>query len=251
MWHIKNPEIKKSVLDFTSSAQGHFEVSQIIYENSVLMNAVELMDFDDELIQLIICDHCGTVGCQSGNWVRFRKSGDFILLTPDFERFEQDDWSENEFSPPDFYDKFSHNRKAGTPYFDLKTYENLRKSFPNFPSFEEIKDLKMREAVRIFQQSAPFQLFGEPPEVSFNSAKRKLVVGASEGDANEHLQTIEAVLRENYENDSATLIRKRLPIEEVIYIFLDADEFIDWQALLKNGEDYFLMINDNFVIEKS
>lgn len=251
MWHIKNPEIRKSALDLTSSEQGHIEVSQVVFENSVLMNAVELMEFDEDLVQLIVCDHCGSVGCKSGDWVRFRKSGDFILLTPDFDRFNQDDWSVNEFAPPNFYDKSTHNRKKGTPYFDLETYKTLRNSFPNFPSFEKIQNLKLSEAVRIAQQNIPFQLFGEPPKGSFNSAKKGLIVGASNGDANEYLQTIEAILRENYENDSLALIRKILPSEEIIYIFLDADEFIDWQALVKNTEGYLLIIDDNFVIEKT
>lgn len=248
MWHIKNPEIRKSTLDFTGSGQGHFEVSQLVYENVVLINAIELMQFDTDSVQVIICDHCGNVQCKSGDWVCFRKSGNFILLIPCFERIEADNWSANEFAPPNYYDKFTHHRKKGTPYFDLETYENIRNSFPNFPSPEEIQNLKMSEAMRIAQQNIPFQLFGEPSEVLLNSEKKMLVVGASEGDANKHLQKIEAILRENYENESPALIRKRLPVEEIIYIFLDADEFIDWQVLVKNNENFLLMLEENFVI---
>lgn len=249
MWKIKNPEIRKTILDFTSSGQECLEVSQLIYEHSVIMNAIELMEFDEDAVQLIICSHCGTVQCKSGDWVCFRKSNNIVLLIPCFEKIESDDWSASEFSPSEFYDPNTHNRRKVTPYFDLETYNNLRSSFPNFPRIEEIKQLKISEAMRLTQFNMPFQMFGKPPEVSFRPDKWSLAVGASLGEPKEHLRKIENIIKNNYKKDLPVIIREPLPNEEVIYLFLDASEFIDWKVLVKNHDSYFLMMEENFVIE--
>lgn len=260
MWNIKNPEIRNVTLDFTSSDQGKPEVSQLIYEDAVLMNAIEYIDFDEDsyigfnkdidAFQIIICDHCGITQCSSGGWVCFRKSGDYVLLIPAFELIEADEWNDTHYAPPNFYDKKTHKRKKDTPYFDLKTYEKLRKRFPKFPNIEQISHLKMSEAMRLVQFNMPMRFFGTPPEVFLATVKKNMVVGASKDEALENLKRIEQILKTNYENDSPALIRKPMDNEEPIYLFIDANEFIDWQALVKNGEDCFLFLEENFVVEE-
>lgn len=249
MWHIKNPEIKKTTLDFTSSEQGKPEVSQLVYENFILMNAIEYTEFSGDSVQLIICDHCGIINCASGGWVCFRKSADFILLIPDFESIEEDEWSSTEYAPPSFYDKSTHKQIKDTPYFDLTTYNNLRKSFPHFPVYDKLQNLKMSEAIRLAQYNMPMRYFGTPPEIIISPNKKNLAVGASKGKAKEILERIEKILKDNYKNDSPALIRKPLYNEEIIYLFLDASEFIDWKTLIRKNEKYFLMLEENFVIE--
>lgn len=250
MWHIKNPEIKKASLDFTSSGQNKPEVLQLVYEDAILINAIEYVDFDrSEAVQLIVCDHCGYTNCSSGNWVCFRRSDERILLIPCFEQIEIDSWHATEYAPPAFYNKATHEQKIGTPFFDLETYEKLRESILHLPAFAEVANLKMSEAVRLAQFNMPFQFFGESPRIFIQPDKRDLVVGASEGEHGDHLQRIEEILKSNYDNDSPALIRRLLPDEEFIYLFLDADEFTDWQALVKSGTNYYLPLEEGFVIE--
>lgn len=75
------------------------------------------------------------------------------------------------------------------------------------------------------------------------------MVGSSEEEAPKYLELIESILIENYENDLPALIRKPLNDEKIIYLFLDTSEFIDWQALVKNGENHFLFLEEDFVVE--
>ena len=259
MWHIRNLEIRKTTFDFTSSGQGKPEVSQLVYENTVLMNAIEYIDFNEDsyinfgkntdAIQVIICDHCGITQCSSGGWICLRRSGDFVLLIPAFDLIERNEWNETHYAPPSFYDKETHKRKKDTPYFDIENYEKLRNEFPKFPKLKEIKHLKMSEAVRLIQFNMPMRFFGTPPEVFLSTVKKNLVVGASKDEAFEHLERIEEILKSNYKNDSPALIREPFKDEEVIYLFLDTSEFIDWQALVKNDENYFLFLEEHFVVE--
>lgn len=244
MWEIKNPTIQKAKLDFTSSGQGFCEVSQLVSDWVVVMNALELMDFDEDKVQLLICDQCGIVHCQSGNWVCFRKSGKFILLIPAFEDMEDDEWSKTEYAPPRYFEK------EGIPYFTVQTYEKLRKDFSDFPAMENIKNLKIREAMRLVQSQIPLRLFGEPPKIDVRPDKFEYVVASSEGEAKEHLQRIEQLLRQDYENNSPAIIRYPFSDEEIICLFIDVAEFTDWQALIRAGADYYLLLNEEFVIEE-
>lgn len=244
MWEIKNPIIQKSKLDFTSSRQGFYEVSQLVFDGIILMNALELMEFDGDEVQLLICDSCGTINCESGNWVSFRKSGDYILLIPAFEQMEDDEWSKTQFSPPRYL------KKEGTPFFDLQVYENLRKQLPDFPKTDEIKNLKMQEAMRLTQQNIPLRIFGEPSQINVRHDKFKNITASSEETVDEQLKRIEEILRKNYQNNSPARLRRPSLDEEIIYLFIDINEFTDWQALIKTNSGYFLMLEEEFLIEE-
>lgn len=245
MWEIKNPAIQKSRLDFTSSGQGFYEASQLVAGGVVLMNAIELTEFDEDAVQLLICNQCGIVGCRSGNWVSPRKSGDFILLIPAFEKMEGDAWSETEFAPPQYL------KKEGAAYFNLETYENLRRLISRFPAIEKIKNLKMSEAMRLAQDKMPLRIFGAPPEINVQPDKFGYIIASSGGEATENLRKIEEILRQNYKNDSPAKIRPAAADEEIIHLFVDAVEFTDWQALVKNNSGYKLLLEEKFVIEEA
>lgn len=244
MWEIKNPVIQKTKLDFTSSGQGFCEVSQLVSDGVVLMNALELMEFDEDEVQLLICDHCGTINCESGNWVSFRKSADYILLIPVFEQMEDDEWSKTQYSPPGYL------KKEGTPFFDLQVYENLREQFPDFPKTDVIKNLEMREAMRLAQQNMPLRIFGEPPQINVRHDKFKYITASSEKTVEEQLKRIEEILRQNYQKTSAARVRRPSANEKIIHLFIDINEFTDWQALIKTDSGYFLMLEEEFLIEE-
>ncbi len=210
------------------------------------MNTLELMEFDEQSgeAQLLICRQCGVTGCESGGWAGFRKSGDFILLIPVFEKMEDDYRRKSEFSPPPYF------KKAGTPYFNLETYENLCRRVSRFPAVEKIKNLKMSEAMRLAQNAMPLRIFGESPEINIQADKFGYIIAASDGEAKESLRKIEAILRRNYENDSPAKIRRPADGEEIIYLFIDVTEFAEWQALVKSGDDYRLLLEEKFVVEE-
>ena len=207
------------------------------------MNAIELIDWDDDKIQLSICDHCGTVQCASGGWVVFRTSGDLVLLLPAFEAMKEDSWSKTEFSPPYFI------QDKGVAYFDRQTYDLLREQFSEFPPFEKIKSLRMREAMWLVQWNAPLRIFGEPPNLEIHNYKFDYVIAASEGNPKEIIKEAENVLRENFEDESSAYLRRLSENERSVWLFLDATEFIDWQIMTSsNGENHFVLDNE-FVVE--
>jgi hypothetical protein len=243
MWRIDNPKFEPTTLDFTSSGQSHFQATQLVSDGVELMNAIELMDWDDDKVQVSICGHCGTVGCSSGGWIVFRSAGDFLLLMPAFDAMSDDNWSKTEFSPPYFV------QDKGTAYFDRQTYESLREQNSSFPPLEKIRRLQMREAMWLVQSSAPLQILGEPATLDIDQRKFDYVIAAMDGDPIEHLRLAENLLRENFENKSVARLRPLLPNEESVWLFLDEAEFIDWQVMVSSDGNYKFVLDNEFVVD--
>jgi len=243
MWRIDNPKFEPTTLDFTSSGQSHLQATRLVADGVELMNALELMDWDDDKVQVSICDHCGTVGCSSGGWIVFRSSGNLVLLMPAFDAMRDDNWSRTEFSPPYFV------ADRGTAYFDIQTYESLREQSSLFPPLEKIRPLQMREAMWLVQTSAPLQILGEPATLEIDRRKFDYVIAAMEGDPKENLRQAESLLRENFENQSSTRLRPLLPDEESVWLFLDAAEFIDWQVMASSNGKYKFVLDNEFVVD--
>lgn len=244
MWEITNPEIRKTKLDFTSSGQGFREVSQLVAEKIVLMNALELTDFDDEKTQFLICEQCGTIHCEAGNWGILRKSGELVLMIPAFEEIENaaEGFSETEYAPPLYF------KEKGIPFFRLEIYENLQTLQAAFPPVENIKPLQMREAVRLVQMSFPMRVFGTPPEIKLDAEKTKNIVAASNGESEQILQKLEAVLRRDYENRSPAILRPPASGDEVVSLFVDEFEFADWRALVRSNNETHLILDGRFIV---
>lgn len=242
MWEITNPTIQRAKLDFTSSGQGFREVSQLAAGKIVLMNALELMDFADDRIQVLICEHCGTIHCEPGGWVNLRSSSGFILMIPAFDEVE-DDWSRTEYAPPRYF------YKNGTPFFSSETYRQLQKQNPHFPKIENIKSLQAREAMRLAQLYMPVQLFGEPPEIKLNLEQAQRFVASSRGEASDRIKEIEEILVRNYENKSPVQLRRAGSSDEIISLFSDDFEFAEWKVLVEDGSEKKLFLEETFVVD--
>ena len=75
------------------------------------------------------------------------------------------------------------------------------------------------------------------------------MVAASDGDALEHLSSVENILKTNYAIRDPAVLRKPDTADRVIYLFLDAAEFTDWAALVKNDRGEFLLLEEELVVE--
>jgi hypothetical protein len=240
MWQIKNPAIKTATLDFSSSGQNSFPCSQLFAEDAMLVNAIELVDWQEEKTQFLICESCGIVHCNSGGWVSLRVAGDLILLLPAFASWLEDGKTDDEYQPP--YYLF----QRGVAYFTRTDYEALRLLNSAFPAVEELRRMSMQEAVLAFQMDAPSRIFGNPPDKLV--ARRDAVLGASEGNEDEHLKFIEEFAQRQKDSQSAVKLRLPKATETVISLFLDTHEFIEWKVLASSDSEFLLMLNSEFVI---
>jgi hypothetical protein len=98
----------------------------------------------------------------------------------------------------------------------------------------------------LFQWTAPDRILGEPPEVNI---RHELFAGSSEGDHVELLQTLEDLMKKQYESESSAELRSIASNERVISFYLDAAEFTEWQAMVVDGSEYRLLVESKFVVD--
>ncbi|HEY5885054.1 MAG TPA: hypothetical protein VIT88_10230, partial [Pyrinomonadaceae bacterium] len=241
-WEIKKTEIEPSTLDFGSSGQGTFPVFQLLSEGIKLINALELVDWDPEETQFLICEECGYPHCKSRDWVSVRKSGSLVLMLPASSYVCGETEDKEEYSPP------SYLRTRGIPYLEFSTYERLRTQHSSFPSIDSIQPLNLKEATLLFQWNAPDQVLGEPPVIQ---VRADIVVGSSEGDYSEHLLRMENLIASHYKTKSLAQLRPLQGSEQVISLYLDSVEFREWKALVFDGSEYLLLVDSRFVIDQA
>jgi hypothetical protein len=136
-------------------------------------------------------------------------------------------------------------RQRGIPYLDRSTYEVLHSQNPEFPAFEQIRQLSIREATLLFHWIAPAQVLGAPPEIRVN---KEIIVGASEGDPADHIKNLESLLHNRYTDNSNALLRPLTETDRVVSLSFGAAKFIDWKALVVDGPEYRLIVDSRFVI---
>ena len=241
MWQLKNPEITPSTLDFGVSGQNKFEVFQLFADGVKLINAIELVDWEDDS-QFLICEACGYSGCKSRDWVSVRRSDSLVLMLPASEHVWREEKNYMEYCPPAYF------KQRGIPYLDSATYEDLRSKHSSFPALDQLQPLKVKEATALFQLTAPDLILGEPPEVNL---RPELFVGSSEGDHSEHLRTLEDLMKKQYESESPALLRSRSDSERVISFYLDAAAFAEWQAMVFDGSEYRLLVESKYVVDRA
>ena len=239
MWQIKNPEIRPSSLDFGSSGRDKRTVFQLFAEGIKLINALEIVDWDEENSQFLICEGCGMTGCKPGDWVSVRRSDSLVLFLPASEHVWREKKDYLEYGPPAYF------RQRGIPYLDSATHEALRSQHSSFPALDKLQRLKAKEAAVLVQLSAPDGVLGEPPEINIQA---DLIVGSSEGDQTEPLKILEDLLKKHYENESSVVLRSRSDNEQVISFYLDATGFTEWQAMVFDGSEYRLLVASRYVV---
>jgi len=240
MWQIKNPEIKPATLDFSSSGQNRLQVGQLFADGIKVINALELVDWDEEKTQFLICEACGLPHCKPGDWVSLRKSDSLIFILPPFEAISGESRENQEYRPPYYL------KQKGIAYFDGAIYENLRSSHPSFPSVNQIRPLNVQEATLLYHWNAPANLLGKPPHIN---VRGDIVLASSDGDHILYLKQLENLIQRQYQDESKATLRTVLNGEKVVSLFLDAEEFIEWAALVYDGSAYRLLIDSKYVVE--
>ena len=227
-------------MDFSSSGQSDVTISQLYSSEIQLINAIELVDWDIDEGQLLVCEACGFVGCKSGDWVSLRFADPLILITPAFISYTDSDEARREYSPPWYI------RTRGIPYFELETYELLRTQNVSFPSVSNIRKLSMKEAVLTFQWEAPYQVFDRAPKPVIYQGD--LIIAASEGEPSEIIRSIEEYASANISNEQKVSLHSLGNSEQVVSLYLDTPGFLEWRAVAFSDNGLKLILDSKHMI---
>lgn len=126
VWQIIEFEISKASLDFTSSEQGNWNGHALRVGNDVVLNAIELLEYEHGCLQALVCEQCGITGCEPGNWTALRRLENSVAIAPAIDFIRDGDFEPEEYSPPKYM------RRNGVPLLDRANYERLRIHVPAF-----------------------------------------------------------------------------------------------------------------------
>ena len=242
MWQIRNFEIKSAILDFSSSGQSNPQVSQLFGDGVQLMNALELMDWQDsDQTQVLICEACGIVHCKFGDWVIIRRSGSLVFMLPTESYLTGDEDDIREYRPP------AYLKQQGIPCFDFETWSNLQITERSLPAVHEFQPLSLKEATLLFHWNAR-QFLGEPPTIHCSS---DIIIGSSEGDWATQFEQLTKLIHAQYATDSVAQMRHVSDRERIISFYLDGAEFTEWPAMVFDGSEYRLLVDSTYVIQNA
>jgi hypothetical protein len=158
MWSIASVSLQSVEFDFSSSDGGKQTTRALVADGEVLVNSVDLAGPDDhDRFEVQVCEECGLVHCSAGGWVSARRIGDVLVWIPAFGSMT-DDWSINEYGPPDIL------RRRGCPSFRGKVLVSLLDALAWHERMPLVQPLLLREAVLIAQFEAPNRVLGRFPE---------------------------------------------------------------------------------------
>jgi len=91
-------------------------VTQLFVDEIQLINALELVEWDQEHSQFLICEACGFEGCKSRDWVSVRRSDSLVLFLPSSEHVWREKKDYMEYCPP------AYLNQRGIPYLESANY---------------------------------------------------------------------------------------------------------------------------------
>jgi hypothetical protein len=188
MWRVRQLERWRATLDFSSSGQPSRDVTQLSADGLLFANAVELSDWSERRIQLIVCQDCGIEHCQPGGWLAARRAGTDVVLPPVFADMLEGESGRTEYAPP----RYTTDR--GVPFFDENTYPSLGRYGAEIPVAQDLPALTGTEFVRCLQWDAPVRVLGSfPDEVALRC---DCLLAISEGDLAERVEALQATIHQ-------------------------------------------------------
>ena len=124
-----DPALQTWPVDLRFAEQGVCTWTRLLWEESELCNSLEMADWENNPVQVQVCEHCGWAGCRSGGYVYVSRLDRQVIWTrPEI------DWSDV-FEATHFDAAFLIKRQ-GSVVFPNVTWLSLRDSMAEIPEPE-------------------------------------------------------------------------------------------------------------------
>jgi hypothetical protein len=81
MFVCRDPRLEKWKPDFSSSEQADPDWARVVCDETELTNSLDWLEWDENPVQVQVCDACGHIGCASGGYVHVSRLADLVLWT--------------------------------------------------------------------------------------------------------------------------------------------------------------------------
>lgn len=235
MWIVDQIESREREFDFGSSGLDRHSTAGLFADGVEIVNALDLVDFSadaDGAIQLIVCDYCGTPGCNAGNRVSFRRLDDGLLMIPSFASMARGDWEMTEYGPPHFI------AKRGAPLFSDGALHAVLARLPALVGPSSWPPLNSREAALLLQWEAPYRVLGEFPDPP--RLHKNMILAAAHGSELEILDTFRKLLDDALAAEQPVSTTRGEPV--TFYLDLDHAGYPEWEPVALVGGQYRLAL---------
>lgn len=244
MIYCENYRLEKWNPDFSSSGQSSPEWIRVKCSDIAICNSLDWLDWEDNPLQVEICDACGTPGCASGGYVHLSRLGEYILWTkPHVD--ESDEWEKTQ------YETAFALRKAGSvviPVAVLEQWQREAQRGPFSPWYPRTTRADL--AAAWFMEKYPYHKITSIHDVI--PFLRKELLGADTLDMTTALNRMEKLI-EWFAREPGQELRGRLRVfwpglaAETLYFDGPAEK--DWPAFAILGNDVFPAFGKNWVYQ--
>ncbi|MFN0054454.1 MAG: hypothetical protein ACKV0T_19940 [Planctomycetales bacterium] len=204
-----------------------FDVESLYFRDVCIANAVNLSDFEDDPIQVTVCETCGNVGCNSGGWIHMRRIGDDVLWIPPRRLTARESKLVCELFPPEYIARDD----IGIPVFGPDLYDELRRQLPRLPHRATVQPIQMCEALALVQAEAPFELLGRAPRIP--QLQPDLVLAVTDGELAAETAVVNQFAKEHVNSASPLEMVSIDASYRAIEFHLDAPGFPAWNAFCR------------------
>ncbi len=216
MWTVSRLTMEPRRYSFESSGLGQHADLALLGDGLELVNMLAAANWGEDPVQVVVCDHCGCVQCQSGNWVSVRRLGDWVVMVAAARGYgSADPFERREFTAPKWL------RTRGAPLVPVAIWDEVRAGGPSLPRSDALPDLRWAEVLLEAQLEAPRRLLGEPG----HKRDRKLSSVVSATDpwiAPEMLDRVGELSAWEVDPDARVVVRRASEIE-LVTVFLEED----------------------------
>jgi hypothetical protein len=242
MFHIKHLDLLPVTLDFSTSDGGRLMSTAVDGAGVRLVTAINLVEFDPDATQVHVCSHCGSIGCESGNWVSLRRLGDLVLWIPAFARMETGEWERDQYSPPGFM------ANRGIAVFLPEAWKQFRSLRLDAPNILQLPPLNSREAVRVLQWSAPRRILGRYPERP--RIDREGILAVTTGEIETEVQVVDLALDEYFESQDHVGIVSETQVGVPFEFWLDLPGVPSWRPFIRNRSEAVLLLDRDLAVSR-
>lgn len=195
----------------------------------VVVNSLRDVVFAASAFQVIVCDHCFSLGCTSGGWVVARRYGRAIAWIPDFESVDRGDWEASMYGPP------YTSTGDGSRLFLGAAISVVETLVAGHPPAAALPALAMAEAARVLREQAPGHFLGA--EAGPYRVRRDLALAADPFELDEVLAALTGLLAGV---DGPLVPPPRGTVPATVY--LDVDGLPGWTPIGRAPGDRWVLL---------
>jgi hypothetical protein len=244
MWQPTEFAIQKQSFKLSHPVGAIFSGTELLAEGIRLSNAVELVCWDCEPVQLFICVQCQTIGCHSGDWASIRCTAAQLVILPALPEQEEDAWLYSQ--PPRFmWDK-------GALLLERVQIADLRRLVPGLPEVAAFKPLTAWEAIKLLFFEAPPDVLGKAWTYGTCKAvyKRESILATDYESDEEAVEALDRLLETGSNSVAPVELRPLSDAGRPVTFFFDRPRgFAEWRPLAFVEGQARLLLEPGYVIE--